>query len=216
VLDRIYDADATLGVRVKRFIDRHLTPGCEATLALSRHRCRGVRLRKQARLYRLQKRNFLRLRRGAGRASPWRAYAVVWTLAKTRRMIQRLPRPYQELPFASHKLGPFACKAEQEQPVALGPCDAGKSATNIGLLAQILTVCKLPMHRRASHIHRHADTLHPIIPPVVARQPLSCAGTRATGSAFCRARLCAREARAIARSGAGVALVPETVGVFGA
>jgi hypothetical protein len=82
------------------------------------------------------------------------------------------------------KLGPFACKAEQEQPVALGPCDAGKSATNIGLLAQILTVCKLPMHRRASHIHRHADTLHPIIPPVMAREPLSCAGTRATGSAI--------------------------------
>jgi hypothetical protein len=125
------------------------------------------------------------------------------------------------------KLGPFACKAEQEQPVALGPCDAGKSATNIGLLAQILTVCKLPMHRRASHIHRHADTLHPIIPPVVAREPLSCAGTRATGSAVCGARYgeveacqravpCAREAKAIARSGAGVALAPETVGVFAA
>jgi hypothetical protein len=43
---------------------------------------------------------------------------------------------------------------------------------------------KLPMHRRASHIHRHADTLHPIIPPVMAREPLSCAGTRATGSAI--------------------------------
>jgi hypothetical protein len=32
VQDRIYDADATLGVRVKRFIDGHVTPGCEATL----------------------------------------------------------------------------------------------------------------------------------------------------------------------------------------
>jgi hypothetical protein len=32
VLDRTYDADATLSVGVKRFIDRHVTPGCEATL----------------------------------------------------------------------------------------------------------------------------------------------------------------------------------------
>jgi hypothetical protein len=57
------------------------------------------------------------------------------------------------------KLGPFAREAEPEQPVALGPSDAGKPATNIRLLAQILAVCKLPMHRRASHMRRHADTL---------------------------------------------------------
>jgi hypothetical protein len=71
------------------------------------------------------------------------------------------------------KLGPFVREAEPEKSVALGPGDAGKSATNIRLLAQILAVCKLPMHRRATHMRRHADTLYPINSPVVAREPHS-------------------------------------------
>jgi hypothetical protein len=81
----------------------------------------------------------------------------------------------------SGKFGPFAREAEPEQPVALGPGDAGKPATNIRLLAQILAVCKLSMHRRASHMRRHADTLHPINSPVVAREPHSCQSTRILG-----------------------------------
>jgi hypothetical protein len=72
------------------------------------------------------------------------------------------------------KLGPFAREAEPEKSVALGPGDAGKPATNIRLLAQILAACKLPMHRRPSHMRRHADTLHPMNSPVVAREPHSC------------------------------------------
>jgi hypothetical protein len=57
----------------------------------------------------------------------------------------------------------------------------------------------------------------PSIPPVVAREPLSCAGTRATGSAVCGARHGEVEAcqRAVP-CGAGVALAPETLGVFAA
>jgi hypothetical protein len=35
VLDRTYDADATLGVGTKRFIDMHLTPGAKGPAAES-------------------------------------------------------------------------------------------------------------------------------------------------------------------------------------
>jgi hypothetical protein len=68
------------------------------------------------------------------------------------------------------KLGPFAREADPEKSVSLGPGDASEPATNIRLVAQILAPSKLPMHRQASHM-RHADILHPMISPVVAREP---------------------------------------------
>jgi hypothetical protein len=40
----------------------------------------------------------------------------------------------------ARELGPFAREAEPEKPVSLGPRDAGKPATNIRLLEQILAV----------------------------------------------------------------------------
>jgi hypothetical protein len=156
------------------------------------------------------------------------------TLAKTRRMIQRLPRPCQELPFASHGVRPWwQARLIRLQGGARTACCA-RSVRCRQVRDKYRPAGANPHRLQTSdassgqpHTSSHADTLHPIIPPVVARQPLSCAGTRATGSAFCRARHdevetcqravpCAREARAIARSGAGVALAPETVGVFGA
>jgi hypothetical protein len=62
-------------------------------------------------------------------------------------------------------------KTKPEQLVSLGPSDARTAAANIGLLAQILAACKLPIRGSASHMYSHADTLHVIIFPVVARLP---------------------------------------------